>query len=144
MKKFLIGLSLGLAITLLPNAYAIITPPVTFSDVEENDWFYEPVSNLARWNFIKGYSDGSFRPQDKINRAESAKIINDVFNQVYIGPEFTTLEDKFEALSAKVSTLDFPGDCFIENKWYSQGDSIDGMFGCNCLLDGRINCPNQN
>lgn len=46
-----------------------------FSDVSTGDWFYEYVSYGADQGFIEGYSDGTFRPNDSINRAEAVVII---------------------------------------------------------------------
>lgn len=45
-----------------------------FSDVSSGDWFYEYVSFGADQGFIEGYEDGTFRPNDPINRAEAVVI----------------------------------------------------------------------
>ncbi|HIQ56941.1 TPA: S-layer homology domain-containing protein [Candidatus Gracilibacteria bacterium] len=46
-----------------------------FSDVYGNEWFAELVDFAQQKNIIKGYNDGTFRPNDKINFAEASKII---------------------------------------------------------------------
>ena len=46
----------------------------TFSDVNAGDWFNNGVSTSAKAQIIKGYEDGTFRPNRKITRAEFAAI----------------------------------------------------------------------
>jgi len=51
----------------------------SFSDVMGTEW-YGPFSQAARCaGIIGGYSDGTFRPADKINTAEAAKIVAKAF-----------------------------------------------------------------
>ena len=47
---------------------------VTFSDVTEERWFYTAVMTLASHGIIRGYSDGTFRPNAYITRAEFATL----------------------------------------------------------------------
>ncbi len=46
-----------------------------FSDVNSSDWFAEYICNAYNSGFIKGYSDGTFKPHQEINLAEAAKIV---------------------------------------------------------------------
>lgn len=46
----------------------------SFSDVESDRWSNNAVSTMAKGGYIKGYEDGSFRPEDYITRAELATI----------------------------------------------------------------------
>ena len=41
-----------------------------FSDVSQNDWFAAYVGYLAKYDVIKGYEDGTFRPNASVTRAE--------------------------------------------------------------------------
>jgi hypothetical protein len=45
-----------------------------FNDVDRDDWFYEYVNYGYKTNMIEGYSDGSFKPNQCVNRAEAMKI----------------------------------------------------------------------
>lgn len=45
-----------------------------FSDVSRSDWFNNPVSTMAELGIVKGYPDGTFRPNEPITRAEFAAI----------------------------------------------------------------------
>lgn len=46
----------------------------SFSDVSSGDWFNNAVSTCARAGIIKGYEDGTFRPNATVTRAEFAAI----------------------------------------------------------------------
>ena len=47
-----------------------------FSDVYEDEWFYDVVVGSVRYGWINGYPDGTFRPYDTIARAEAAAATN--------------------------------------------------------------------
>lgn len=47
---------------------------VTFSDVEEGRWFYEFVMKMAEAKVVNGYSDGTFRPDGKVNWGQALKM----------------------------------------------------------------------
>lgn len=46
-----------------------------FSDVGKDNKYYFAINFLKEKNIIKGYDDGTFRPDQTINRAEALKII---------------------------------------------------------------------
>ncbi len=48
-----------------------------FSDVDESHPNYSAISSLAQKNIVEGYADGTFKPEQKINRAEFLKIITE-------------------------------------------------------------------
>ena len=45
-----------------------------YNDVKDGDWFCCAVSTLSKMGIIKGYEDGSFKPNAPISRAEFAAI----------------------------------------------------------------------
>ncbi|MBQ7792377.1 MAG: S-layer homology domain-containing protein [Clostridia bacterium] len=45
-----------------------------FTDIEEDRWSNNAISTLVNGGFLKGYEDGSFRPEAPITRAEFAAI----------------------------------------------------------------------
>ncbi len=51
------------------------TGDMEFSDVPENHWAKEEIAALARMGILSGYPDGTFRPDEKINRGETAVIL---------------------------------------------------------------------
>jgi hypothetical protein len=50
-----------------------------FSDVEKGSWYEEAVIALYKRNIISGYSDGTFRPANQVNRVEFIKILINTF-----------------------------------------------------------------
>ena len=47
----------------------------SFSDVNVNNWFNTSVSTLTRLGLINGYSDGTFKPNQYITRAEFVSLM---------------------------------------------------------------------
>ena len=52
-----------------------------FSDVDENDWFYDAVVNSIQYGWIHGYGDGTFRPNNPITREEVTAIVNNMLSR---------------------------------------------------------------
>jgi hypothetical protein len=138
MKKFIIGFILGMMVAVIPGAVATMLAPVEYNDVTEDDWFYEEVISLAEEGYAYGYPDGSFRPNNNITRAETAKLITKADSFIDRNTQGRlTLEEKVEILEAKIGTLEFPGDCYYDDSWFSDGDMIDSA-GCECQADGTL------
>ena len=51
-----------------------VTITKSFSDVEDNAWYAKAVNTMASLGMLKGYPDGTFRPDAPITRAEFAAI----------------------------------------------------------------------
>jgi hypothetical protein len=49
---------------------------ISFTDVESDDWAYGFITSAFNDGLIKGYPDGTFRPDNNITRAEAVTIIN--------------------------------------------------------------------
>lgn len=52
-----------------------------FSDVSSSDWYGTTVATLADMGIVKGYEDGTFRPNAPITRAEFAAIATRFFEE---------------------------------------------------------------
>ena len=52
-----------------------------FSDVSADDWYGTTVATLSAMNIVKGYEDGTFRPNASITRAEFAAIATCFFEE---------------------------------------------------------------
>jgi len=66
-------LSLVLISTFTPPAFA--QEGRTFTDVKPGDFGFEAVEYLYEKGILAGYEDGSFKPNNRVNRAEAVKII---------------------------------------------------------------------
>ncbi len=49
-----------------------------FPDVAPDAWYTSYVSQAFSFDIIRGYDDGTFRPDDPITRAEAAKIVHNI------------------------------------------------------------------
>ena len=52
-----------------------------FTDVKTTDWFAPYVTAAKDSGLIEGYSDGSFKPENRITRAEACAIVNRVLGR---------------------------------------------------------------
>ena len=66
---------------------------IIFSDVKSSDWFYADVFAAAKNGIVKGYGDGSFKPNSPITRQEISFIIGSLLE------ESTTDEEAEQILS---------------------------------------------
>lgn len=82
----------------LVNAFKLQgTSNVYFSDVPTSYWAYQYITRLAANNITTGYSDGTFKPKNKVTRAQFAafvaRALNDSFRSIilseYIPKEWT-------------------------------------------------------
>jgi len=87
-----------------------------YSDVDKSFWAYDSINTATAYGWITG-SDGLFRPNDSITRAEVAAIMNRVLGRV---------PDQFFINSDKTSLKTFPD--LSKTEWYYY-DMIDATNG---------------
>jgi hypothetical protein len=46
-----------------------------FKDLSDDAWYYNYVLKAVELGIVQGYSDGTFRPNANISRAEASKIL---------------------------------------------------------------------
>ncbi len=61
--------------------YAQTPTQTTFPDVKPNYWAQPFIERLAQREILAGYPDGTFRPEQAVQRDELAAIIRQAFNQ---------------------------------------------------------------
>ena len=73
-----------------------------FSDVPNDFWAKSAIVALSNRGVITGFSDGTFKPDQAINRAEFAGILQKAFDQQKSKPvmKFTDIKDNFWATGA--------------------------------------------
>ncbi len=64
-----------------PTTPTTPTTQVTFNDVPSNYWAQTFIQELASRNIIKGFPDGSFRPNDPVTRAQFAALLSQAMNK---------------------------------------------------------------
>ncbi|WP_414566759.1 MULTISPECIES: S-layer homology domain-containing protein [unclassified Anabaena] len=73
--------SLPLSLVAPAEKKSTIPPPVAFNDVPSDFWAGRFIDVLSSRGIIKGFPDDSFRPNQPVNRAEFAAILQQAFNQ---------------------------------------------------------------
>lgn len=63
------------ALATTTSVSAQLFAPDPFTDVPESSPYHEAIEHLRTNNVLKGYQDGTFRPEARINRAEFVKLI---------------------------------------------------------------------
>ncbi len=75
---------------------------VTFSDVSKNHWAKDFIAELAALEIIEGFPDSTFRPDEQVNRAQFAAMINQAFEKVKVRKaiKFTDVSNRYWASNA--------------------------------------------
>ncbi|MEH2149009.1 S-layer homology domain-containing protein [Nostoc sp.] len=73
--------SLALPLVTPAKQKSIIPPPIAFNDVPNNFWGRRFIDVLSSRSILKGFPDYSFRPNQPVNRAEFAAILQKAFEQ---------------------------------------------------------------
>jgi S-layer homology domain len=77
-----VGTVIGEVPLVSPSAKkSIIPPPIAFTDVPENFWANRFIDVLSSRRIIEGYKDYSFRPNQAVDRAEFAAILQKAFDK---------------------------------------------------------------
>ncbi|OJH20287.1 hypothetical protein BLX88_04110 [Bacillus obstructivus] len=74
-NKFLAGAATAAVVASAVVPVATHAAEKNLTDVKEGSYYAEAVNALAEAGVIKGYEDGTFRPNNQVTRAEVAKII---------------------------------------------------------------------
>lgn len=68
--------------TAIAMRFAIINGGnASFSDVSSSDWAHQYIMSAAGYGWINGYSDGTYKPQALITRAEVVTIVNNMLGR---------------------------------------------------------------
>ena len=93
MKKNIIALILVLSISLIsvPNT---AFGDMMFTDVNEGYWAEKYIDTMVNVGIMSGYDDGTFRPNDKVNKVQAVVMISKL---LYVGQsEITSAREKYE------------------------------------------------
>lgn len=67
----------------------------TFSDVNNNDWFYSVVNELSDKGIISGYEDNTFKPQKAVSYAEFLTLLNNSIGEKQ-SPDYKNSEEWYK------------------------------------------------
>ncbi len=81
--------TINFAVDLLNNAvlskkFAVnmVNSNMSFADMTTDEWYTEYVNDAVALGFMKGYDDGTFKPDANISRAEAATVFNRFFDKI--------------------------------------------------------------
>ena len=104
---------------------------IIFSDKNKiSSWGNEAVSFLSQSSYIKGYPDGTFRPDTNINRAEAFTMIQNIMGELYNVPGIYTKSTKGNMIINQSNVI--LKDCVIEGNLYI----TEGLGKGKVILDG--------
>ncbi|WGV28536.1 S-layer homology domain-containing protein [Halotia branconii] len=125
-------LTLGLAVSTTAQTSPKQT---TFPDVPPNYWAQPFIQRLAQKNMIVGYPDGTFRPEQAVQRDEFAAMIRQAFDQEQVrqissGSAYQDVPRDYWAVSAIEEAYQqgfmnsYPNNSFRPNKPMSKSQAI--------------------
>jgi len=81
----------------------ILTDTNIFSDVPDDHWAVKYINSAAEKGWIKGYPEGTFKPEDYIRRAEVVTLVNRILeraaDKAYIAANLETLPRSYSDLT---------------------------------------------
>lgn len=71
---------------------------LSFSDVNNKEWFYEEVQKSVASGFFSGYENNTFRPNNPIKREEVAKVVSSAITTGELDGEGATLLSDYSTI----------------------------------------------
>nr|WP_288666274.1 S-layer homology domain-containing protein [uncultured Anaerotignum sp.] len=123
---------------------------INFSDVKNGSWFYSAVARAVAAGYVKGYSDGSFKPNNTITRAEAAMMIANTaklsaneagaYRFTDIGSIPAWARGSVGAVVAAGYMTGYPDGSFDANASISRAEAVSSL---NRMLGGTAYQPTQ-
>ena len=138
-------------VTLMNNAKGFWSEgSINFSDVKNGSWFYSAVARAVAAGYVKGYSDGSFKPGNTITRAEAAVMIANAarlsaneagaYRFTDIGSIPAWARGSVGAVVAAGYMTGYPDGSFDANASISRAEAVSSL---NRMLGGTAYQPTQ-
>lgn len=138
-------------VTLMNNAKGFWSEgSINFSDVKNGSWFYSAVARAVAAGYVKGYSDGSFKPGNTITRAEAAVMIANAarlsaneagaYRFTDVGSIPAWARGSVGAVVAAGYMTGYPDGSFYANASISRAEAVSSL---NRMLGGTAYQPTQ-
>ena len=138
-------------VTLMNNAKGFGSEgSINFSDVKNGSWFYSAVARAVAAGYVKGYSDGSFKPGNTITRAEAAVMIANAarlsaneagaYRFTDVGSIPAWARGSVGAVVAAGYMTGYPDGSFYANASISRAEAVSSL---NRMLGGTAYQPTQ-
>lgn len=95
-------------ITLLNRAFALTGhAKPSYTDLPSNNWAYEQVAIAVHQGYVAGYTDGTFRPNQKVTREQAAIMVAKLLKVETdkIEPSFRDIHDLSKESKVAIATL---------------------------------------
>lgn len=112
MKNARRFLGVALAVMMILSTFATAVSAVTFSDVDQNASYKDAIMTLSAFGIIKGYDDGTFKPNQNVTRAEFTAMLMRTLNMDGIGNSssanlpFSDVSDQNSDISWSIHNID--------------------------------------
>lgn len=113
-----------LIVIVLITAIMPISLADSFSDVPVNKWYSAPITYCRELGIVSGYSNGTFKPNNNITRAEFCVMLNKVAEQLDLKSSTITTDSECKTYEKQYSD-------YKTGKWYS-------IPIANCIKNGFI------
>lgn len=138
-------------VTLMNNAKGFWSEgSINFSDAKNGSWFYSAVARAVAAGYVKGYSDGSFKPGNTITRAEAAVMIANAarlsaneagaYRFTDVGSIPAWARGSVGAVVAAGYMTGYPDGSFYANASISRAEAVSSL---NRMLGGTAYQPTQ-
>lgn len=115
------------------------TKKISFSDVNEGEWFYKEIQKSVAAGFFSGYENNTFRPNNPIKREEVAKVVSGAITTGNIGGDGATLLSDYNTIQewAKQSVntvynkgyiLGYPNKTYMPARELTRGEAAKIIF----------------
>ncbi len=110
-----------------------------FSDVKANTWYANVVCDAVVEGYVNGYPDGSFKPEQSVNRIEALKMLYKVFGLgILTGDDANTSSEDFTDIQAGAWYTTFVSSSYRNGLLPVAGYQSSGKFyPTNPLLRGE-------
>lgn len=135
MKKII---ALLLTVVMLLSMAVCVSAQQQFTDLSETHWAYANIQQLVTEGTIKGYPDGSFRPESLVTRAEFAKMFGAGTNKKT--SDFKDLTSAHWSYSyVMASGVDADKEYFRPDEYMTRGEVLDALWDrCGVKVDAKV------
>jgi len=123
MKNFKKVLSLILVCAMVLGTFCVVNADRTFTDMTSAHWGWAYVQTLVGDGTINGYTDGSFRPEANVTRAEFVKMIGKT--EKSFDKPFNDISGHWAYDYIMYSNMDVEGSAFYPDVAITRNDVIN-------------------
>ncbi len=120
----LMGLMIGVAVSFTFIGYAFATQ-IVFNDLETNSWYEGAVLEMAELGIITGYDDGKYLPDNFVNRAEMAVIVQRLLDYIDAIEEVVAVDVVEPDLLKEVQSKPLPDSIALNVPFTAQAPHSD-------------------